>query len=84
LAQLRFPQLSFDLGCRLVDAAATAGLNHDVNPTPATTPPRRDTHEPAMTPWVIPIEDLLRHGRDWRTTISPRSPPVCNKTSTIR
>jgi hypothetical protein len=35
---------------------------------------RRDTHEPALTPWVIPIEDLLRHGRDWRTTISPRSP----------
>jgi hypothetical protein len=25
LVQLRFPQLSFDLGCRLVDAAATAG-----------------------------------------------------------
>jgi hypothetical protein len=41
--------------------------------------PERDTREPAITSRRSRIVNLPEQGYDWRTTISPRTAPVCNR-----
>src|ERR1700677_2314880 len=53
-------------------------------PPPAPAAPERDTREHAITFRRSRFVNLPERGYDWRTTISPRTAPVCNKTSKVR
>ena len=60
-----------------------AGCNHDANPTRQPLRTERDTREPVITSRRSRFVNLPERRYDWRTTISPRPAPVCNKTSMI-